>query len=573
MRAAMELGGYTASEADSLRKVISKKKAKELDIYRNKFVEGAVKNGIDRATAKIIFQDWEGFAHYGFNKSHAADYGVIAVQTAFLKTHFPIEYMTALLSQSKHDTDKVALYTAEARALGIDVLSPDVNNSGWDFEIEEMNGRQAIRFGLGAIKNVGQGPVDTIVAAREDGPFSDLNDFVRRVDLRKVGRRAFESIIRVGAMDSLGDRRALLMGMDRVCAISESHFRAEESGQLTFFGAENGLKEEIRLPKIPPLESREKLDWERELLGLYLSDHPLSPFMAEIKQSITHYSSQLAEVAHDTKVTVAGAVDEVRTIVTRNGKEMAFVTVEDLQGLIDLVVFPRVWQKNHEILRSNSVLLIRGKLDNERSEPKVLVNRIEVMKPSDKELPEIEHDEIQVIDEISGLDDELSESSGVFDEADDLEVNHIIERMVEKKDMTSLGLEQTEGAVASSVLRETSQESQTSYAPDFPALLLNSALKISEPDYVEDSVQKKETIRSTLVVHLRSSGVRDRDIRRIRQIYNLLTSLPGDDGFAFECLENGHSIRLDFPNDRTSISESLQNELKGIVGDNNFHIE
>ena len=582
MRAAMELGGYTASEADSLRKIISKKKAKELENHRNKFVEGAVKNGIDRTTAKLIFQDWEGFAHYGFNKSHAADYGVIAVQTAFLKAHYPIEYMTALLSQSKNDTDKVAFYIAEARALGIEVLPPDVNSSGWDFEIQEINGSQAIRFGLGAIKNVGQSPVETIVSARANGCFNDLNDFARRVDLRKVGKRALESIIRVGAMDSLGDRRALLMGMDTICAISESHFRAKESGQLTFFGAEQGLKEEIKLPEIASLESREKLEWERELLGLYLSDHPLSPFMAEIKKSITHYSSQLAEVPHETKVTVAGAVDEIRTIITRNGKEMAFVTIEDLQGLIELVVFPRVWQRNKEIMRSNSVLLIRGKLDNERSEPKILVNRIEVMEPSKKSPSGFEPEKFGGVDDPPEINDGLNKPDIIWDFKTDypagnmheLNANKILINTANKSGVMDTNLEKSEIAATAPLSKENiSHESKPVYNQGYSAEVENLQLTISEPQYHEDEISERDEKKKILVVQLRSSGVKERDIRRIRQIYGLLTSLPGNDGFAFECLENGHSFRLDFPNDKTNISESLQNELKGIVGENNFRIE
>jgi DNA polymerase-3 subunit alpha len=380
MQAAMQLAGYTASEADTLRKVISKKKVQELEKHHKKFVEGAVERGIDRETADAIFTDWEGFAHYGFNKSHAADYGVVAVQTAFLKTHYPLEYMTALLSQSKNESEKVALYVADSRAMGIDVLPPDVNYSGWDFEIEDLpDGKSVIRFGLGAVKNVGQNSVDVITVARQAGQFKDINDFARRVDLRKVGRRALESMIRVGALDSFGDRRALLEGMDTIMSISESHYRAQDAGQMTIFGFVEGLEEEIHLPRVAHLDQREKLEWEHELLGIYLSDHPLTPYMPILRKRASHLIVQLKEAPHQSTVSVGGTVGQLRTILTKKGSEMAFGTLDDIQGSVELVIFPRVWSKYAQLLRSNEVLLVKGKVDNEKSDPKILVDKVEAI--------------------------------------------------------------------------------------------------------------------------------------------------------------------------------------------------
>ena len=342
MQAAMQLGGFTASEADVLRKIISKKIASELKGQHVKFVEGAVIKGIPRETAEQIFTDWEGFAHYGFNKSHAADYGVIAVETAYLKAHYPLEYMTALLSQSKNESEKVAIYVADCRAMGIEVLLPDINASGWDFEIEEHAGTPAgIRYGLGAVKNVGLGPVEIITAERQSGRFRDINDFARRVDIRKVGKRALESLIRVGALDCFGERRSLLEGLESVSAISESHFKAKDTGQLTFFGNIEGLEEEIRLPKLPPLDAREKLEMERELLGLYLSDNPLNAYLPALRKSVTHYTGQLRDTDHQSKVVVGGRALSHRTTTTKKGQEMAFAVLEDLQGTVELVIFPK----------------------------------------------------------------------------------------------------------------------------------------------------------------------------------------------------------------------------------------
>ncbi len=234
MRAAVELAGYSPSESDELRSAISKKKKQEIEKHRRKFVAGAVKHGMPRDTAEAIYTDWEEFARYGFNKSHAADYGVIAVQTAFLKANYPAEYMAALLSASAGVTEKVALYAADARSLGVPILPPDINASGWDFQIEDIDGKPNIRFGLGAIKNLGQAAMEVVLAEREkNGLFKDLSDFARRVDMRGLGKRGLECLVKVGALDAFGGRVALLASLDRLTAISTNHFRAVESGQMS----------------------------------------------------------------------------------------------------------------------------------------------------------------------------------------------------------------------------------------------------------------------------------------------------------------------------------------------------
>jgi DNA polymerase-3 subunit alpha len=576
MQAAMELGGFTASEADSLRKVISKKKAKELEKYNKKFIEGAVLKGISRETAVQIFNDWEGFAHYGFNKSHAADYGIIAVQTAFLKTHYPIEYMTALLSISKNDTDKVAYYAADCRMMSIDVLPPDVNTSGWDFEIEETeSGKNGIRYGLGAVKNVGKNPVDVIVEARQDGLFKDINDFVRRVDNRKVGRRALESLIRVGALDRFGERRSVLETMDTILAISESHFKAKECGQMTFFGNVEGLQDEIQLFKIPSLDEREKLEWEKELLGLYLSAHPLSPYIATIKQKITHYSSQLHEAENNSTAIVAGMITDYRTIMTKKSEEMAFATLEDLQGIVDLVIFPKTWQKYSQIIRGDEVLLLKGRVDTSRSEPKLLVNHIRVLKPdkktktsdsaSQKNIAPPDILEVPVDMEVDfqppppAIADKSDEK--VYAVHQEQSTDPPSDGMAVFPDSTSIragvGIAKNEKTID---LKPT--ENSTSPLETQTTGLFNGA----EPT-------GSKPVGKILVVRLKSSGSKSRDIRKLRLVYGVLTSIPGNDHFAFLCQENGDSIRMDFPNDRTHFCDSLKRELDGMVGDINISFE
>jgi DNA polymerase III alpha subunit len=381
MRAAVEIAGFSRSESDDLRKAISKKMADKIAKNKDKFIKGAVERGVmDKATATAIFEDWEQFARYGFNKSHAADYGLVSVQTAYLKAHYPAEYMTALMSVFKDDSAKISLYITEARSLKLEILPPDVNHSSIDFTIEDLaEDKQGIRFGLSAVKNVGVGPVEVLEAARNDGgPFKDLNDFARRVDLRSVGKRALESMIKVGALDRFAQRPQLIAGIDQIAASSASHFKAADSGQMSLFGAHTGIVDEIRLPAITQeVNRREILNWERELLGLYVSDHPLSPVMDKLTQAVSHFAGQLGEAAHGEAIRVAGLVVRIRHHQTKAGKPMAFATLEDIQGNIELVVFPRTWEKYQKVLVMDQIVMVDGKVDNPGGgEPKILVDTV-----------------------------------------------------------------------------------------------------------------------------------------------------------------------------------------------------
>jgi len=379
MFAVMNLAGYTPSEADDLRKAISKKQKDKLLKHREKFISGSTKGGISEETARKIFDEWEEFARYGFNKAHAADYGTLAVQTAHLKAHYPHEYMTALLSVNQNDTSKVALYAADCRRMGIEVAPPDVNISEWDFSIEDLEGEKStIRFGLGAVKNVGHTPVNVILEARvEGGPFQDINDFAHRVDLRQVGKRALECLVRVGALDRFGPRPALLQTIDRLVSFSSAHFRAVEIGQMTLFGPDNGLQEEFGLPvSTTDISHREQLNWERELIGLYVSDHPLNPVMDVLRDIVTHFSGELSEANAEDRIRLAGMITRFRTHQTRRGQSMAFATLEDIQGEVELVIFPRAWKQISNQMEIDKLVIAEGRIDPESSEPKLLVDTI-----------------------------------------------------------------------------------------------------------------------------------------------------------------------------------------------------
>ncbi len=311
------------------------------------------------------------------HNSHAADYGVIAVETAFLKSHYPAEFMAATLTASASQTEKVALYVADARSMGVPVLAPEINTSHWDFDIEDIEGKPNIRFGFGAVKNVGEAAVGLIINEREaNGKFKDLNDFARRVDLRAVGKRALECIVKVGAMDNFGNRAALLASLDRVVSISNNHFRAAEAGQMSLFGEATGVVEEITLPEVNNVDKREMLNWERELIGLYISDHPLTPYQETFRQIVSYFSGQLGEAVHEEKVRVAGLVTNVRPYTTKTNKPMGFVTLEDIQGNFDLVLFPRTWTQYREQMMVGQIVIVEGKVDTNSTPPKILVDTV-----------------------------------------------------------------------------------------------------------------------------------------------------------------------------------------------------
>jgi DNA polymerase III subunit alpha len=572
MFAAVKLAGYTQSESDDLRKAIAKKIKDKLEKHRQKFVEGAVKNGIERETAKGIFEDWEEFARYGFNKAHAADYGVIAVQTAYLKTHYPVEYMTALLSVSKNVIEKVALYAADCRRMGIAVEPPDINKSSYDFSIEDHeNGKSAIRFGMGAVKNVGQGPVDVILQAREaGGVFKDLNDFARRVDLRHVGKRALESLIRVGALDSYGARPALLASLDRMLSVSATHFKAVDQGQMSMFGLQTGMVDEIVLPKIgSEISAREILNWERELIGLYVSDHPLNPVMDVLSQAVTHFSGQLGEAMPNERVRVAGIVTRVRPHQTKTGKAMGFVTMEDLQGNIELVVFPKTWE-------FSSI----GVVDEELPEPDD-PSRIETEETqlthgafSGSQAAAIEND----WDEDMPPPPEAFPDDWGFPDPEIISVTAAPADIPVEGPQAAIPLTNPVGApVDVPASRIEAQATEPSNPPpiipdrDSPVKSIDSPQGISyilPPEPVTDG----STVHMITVV-LRSTGDKTRDVLRVRRIHGLALSYPGNDRFALKVYERNRGYLVEFPNLTTRFCPELVSTLQLLVGQENVQIE
>jgi DNA polymerase-3 subunit alpha len=370
MQIASRLSGYTPGEADLMRRAVGKKKQEELLKHREKFIQGAAERGIPADAAERIFADIEYFANYGFNKAHAADYAVITCQTAYLKAHYPVEYMTALLTVERHNIEKVGILIGECRAMGIEVLPPDINASAAHFTIEDRPSGPAIRFGLGAVKNVGEGAIEVILQERAaGGPFATIDDFCRRVDLRQVNRRAVESLIRVGALSAFGERAQLLAIVDRMLSLSGQTHQAASVGQLSMFDI-GGFSAPATgsilypLPDVEAVSRREMLGWEKELVGVYVSEHPLQPIMARLRESVTCFLSEIDETMVGRKVTVAGMINWVRQIYTKNGQPMAFAEMEDTHGSIEVVVFSRLYEQTRELWQEGRVVMVRGSVDN-----------------------------------------------------------------------------------------------------------------------------------------------------------------------------------------------------------------
>ena len=375
MAAAMGLGGFTGPEADTLGYAIRKKKSSVLRAQKDKFVRQAAERGVDAKTIDAVFKAFEPFERYGFNKAHATCYGLIAYQTAYLKANYPVEYMTSVLSAFRENTEKVAGAIAECRRLGIEVRPPDVHGSYVDFTVEG----DAIRFGLLAIKNVGESAIESIVEARRaEGPFTSLADLCSRIDLRLVNRRVLESLIKVDALRELGHPAQLLVALDEAMAVGQAEQRDRETGQGSLFELlatpETAL--ERPLPAATEAPSRERLRWEKELLGLYLSEHPLGELAEEMAGYVNAWTGDIGEGLDQQRVVAGGMVVGLRRVVTRNRETMAVATLEDLQGSVDVVVFPRVYAETGPTWVEDAVLLVAGRVDHKGDETVILADTV-----------------------------------------------------------------------------------------------------------------------------------------------------------------------------------------------------
>jgi DNA polymerase-3 subunit alpha len=397
MRIATDMAGFTLSEADILRKAIGKKNEKLLMEQKEKFVNGMVKNEIPKKIGEEIWSWIEPFARYSFNKSHAACYAVIAYETAYLKANYPVEYMAALLTAEGGDIERVATLIDECKKMKIEVLPPDINESYKDFSV--VPNKNQIRFGLSAIKNVGDGVVELNITERKrGGPFKDIHDFFSRSDSKVLNKKSLESLVRAGAFDSLENRNKIFHNLERLMDWTKKNQKIKESGQKGLFdlfggtGSESSFNSNITLDDAPEISEKERLTWEKELLGLYISGHPLQKmkgFLDKNATSIKKLSNDLLgirsastnnnekHIYRGESVTVIGIIAEVKKIMTKKGDQMMFIKIEDLTDKMEIVIFPTMLAKNPDLFVENKIISVTGKADVRDDVAKIVANEVE----------------------------------------------------------------------------------------------------------------------------------------------------------------------------------------------------
>ncbi len=381
MQIASALAGFSLSQADLLRRAMAKKIPEDMEKQRRLFIEGAIHNKIERRIATKVFDLIDYFSGYGFNRSHSAAYALISYRTAYLKASYPVEFMSALLTSEKENTDKVVEYVKECARMGLTVSNPSVNESFSKFTVENET---TIRFGLLALKNVGQGAIDSIVAARQEGgAFKSLEDLCERVDLRLVNRKVTESLIKCGTMDVFGLRRSQLMAMLPECLdYSVKSHRDRSSGQLSFFDMGftegNGFKRfNVKVPDIKEWPEIQLLSFEKEILGLYISGHPLVRYEHLLKRFSSCSISHLISHKDQEEISIVGLINKIKLTTTRaKAEKMAILKVEDLEGMVEILVFPNTYKQVARFIVANSVVLIRGKLSLREETPKILASNI-----------------------------------------------------------------------------------------------------------------------------------------------------------------------------------------------------
>ncbi|MCX5906451.1 MAG: DNA polymerase III subunit alpha, partial [Deltaproteobacteria bacterium] len=376
MKIATKLANFSLASADILRRAMGKKKPEEMAMQKKFFLEGAQKNKIPAKKAEKLFDLMAKFAEYGFNKSHSAAYAMVAYQTAYLKAHYPEEFMAGLLSSEMGDTDKILRHLNECREKKIEVIPPDVNESQQDFTVRDGK----IRFGMAAVKNVGQAAIQAILSAREEkGEFASLADFCFKVDLRKVNKRVIESLIKCGALDSLNPARArLLAGLEEVLEWAQGLERHLSNPQMAIFAGAQGFsgKVEPNLPEVPEWPESQRLAFEKETLGFYLSGHPLNRYREALERFATADTRSIWDLGDGQEVIIGGVVSALKETTTKKGDRMAFLTLEDLNGVIEVIIFSELYKKSGQVLKGEEPFFIKGKIDAGEESIKIIANEV-----------------------------------------------------------------------------------------------------------------------------------------------------------------------------------------------------
>ena len=375
MMMAVQLAGYSWGEADKFRKAMGKKIPEEMKKQKERFLTGCVEHGMKEKVAQELWEQIETFAAYGFNKAHAASYGNLAYKTAYMKANFPVDYMAAVLTADAGDVEKIAEVVAECKRMGITVLPPSVNESRGNFTVVD---EKTIRFGLYSIKNFGVGVGDSIIAEREkNGAYADISDFVTRVPDKNLNKKSLESLVQSGALDDFGERGQMMANIDTLLAFHREHTKAP-TDQGSLFGALVMQKTTIKLAEAAPASMDEKLIWEKELLGLYISGHPLDKHVAKlgnVKNSIKHAKENLKGV----ETVIGGFIETVQYILTKKGEKMAFLKLSDLSDSIEVVAFPSILKDNESLLIAGNCIMLKGKISDRNGEASFVIDKAKAL--------------------------------------------------------------------------------------------------------------------------------------------------------------------------------------------------
>ncbi|OHA61848.1 MAG: DNA polymerase III subunit alpha [Candidatus Wildermuthbacteria bacterium GWA2_46_15] len=375
MQIARDLAGFTYGQADVLRKAVGKKIKSLLDEQKDKLLQGMKNNGISDKIAQEIWEWILPFAYYGFNRSHSCAYAMIAYQTAYLKTLYPVEFMAALLTSEKHDVEKIAFFIEECKQMKIDVLPPDINESLTNFTV--VPSEKKVRFGLSAIKNVGANVVKAITEERKaNGPFKNLSDFLARINSKDLNKKSLESLARAGVFDSIVERNQILSNVEDILEFNRQYQKKRTEGQRNLFEGKINFGSEIRLAAATPASPREKLEWEKELLGLFVTSHPLDGFRQILKEMASPLESIVPEI-DGKKIKVAGIISRLKKIIAKNGQPMLFINLEDLTAKIEVVVFPSVLERNPLPFKENKIVFITGRVSYKDNSPKIICDDIQ----------------------------------------------------------------------------------------------------------------------------------------------------------------------------------------------------
>jgi len=373
MKIAQEVCGFTLGEADVLRKAVGKKIKDLLDTQESKFVEGAVKNGISKKVGEELWQWILPFASYGFNKSHSAAYAIIAYETAYLKAHYPVEFMASVLTSERADVERISFLIDECQKMGVEVLPPNINESLKNFTV--VPEKNQIRFGLLAIKNVGENIINsTTEEVKKNGRFKSISDYINRIPVKDLNKKSMEALIKAGAFDEFEERNRLLQNLEKMLEIARENNKKANTNQIGLF-ANTSIKinNEIKLDPAPAASNFERLAWEKELLGLYVSSHPLKEF----KNLLEKRAVPLAKIDNtfvNKKIVVGGLISSAKKIITKTGKPMLFLKLEDLSSKGEIVVFPNLLERNPSALQENKIILVAGRVDNRNGEIKIVAD-------------------------------------------------------------------------------------------------------------------------------------------------------------------------------------------------------